>query len=72
MSEPENRQNEQYSDSDPWIKNERRVESEPGKKERVPSSGFLGSIYMGVGELPLVHFLPDKWTASDLHLSTQL
>jgi len=40
MSEPENRQNEQLSDSDPWIKNERGAESEPGRKERMPSSVF--------------------------------
>ena len=38
MSEPENLQNERQSDSDPWLKNEHRAESEPGKKERVPSS----------------------------------
>ena len=35
MSEPENRQNEQQSDSDPCIKMNK---SEPGKKERVPRS----------------------------------
>ena len=40
MSKPENWQNEQQSNSNPWIKNERRAESEPGKKERVPSYAF--------------------------------
>ena len=38
MSEPENQQNERWSDRGPWIKNEQRAESEPGNKERVPRS----------------------------------
>ena len=37
MSKPENLQNKCQSDSDPWLKNERRAESEPGKKSECPA-----------------------------------
>ena len=37
------------SDSNPWIKNEWRAESEPGKKERVPSSGVPTYYRNGTG-----------------------
>ena len=49
MCKPENLQNEHQSDSDPWLKNERRAQSEPGKKERVPSSEIYWgwSLYLG-------------------------
>ena len=47
MSEPENQQNERYSDSNPWIKNDWRAESEPGKKERGPSSAYQSYHWLG-------------------------
>ena len=42
MSEPENGQNEQESDSDPWIKNERRANLE--KKSECPGLPFTPTI----------------------------
>ena len=74
MSEPENLQNEHQSDSDLWLKNERKVESEPRKKERVPSSeNYCLNIvkgvrikraqktaYVGNGNLAILYFKKDQ------------
>ena len=38
MSENRNQENQRYSNIDPWEKIERQAESEPGKKERMPSN----------------------------------